>query len=337
MIPQAAPTHPLIGAGSTSSFAHRFYHDFSFFFWIFAFFSFNEWICDFDSSCASHLPLCTFVWGAGLQRGAGPRLCLLLCVVWRPPPPPRPTSRGGKRSTFPLPVGAGNLVPASSAQVVRGVLGMLWPRVSLADPPASFPGEEGNLLCLSPTSSPSSGLLCAGEGDVGRTTLGSECHSPPHWPHTLATRPLPLHSLPETHPAPSPAAPRPPPAGSVSRPPCPPCCCPSLSLGLSPSLPTCLPVCLVLGFSSPSTSLCSAVSPSFPDMSPPLAGQQPSRWLTPALRPPKSSPPLARGNPSIVEGWAWKGSPGPGFGLTQGLARLQVITAAATAPMVWSP
>ena len=92
MIPQAAPTHPLIGAGSTSSFAHRFYHDFSFFFWIFAFFSFNEWICDFDSSCASHLPLCTFVWGAGLQRGAGPRLCLLLCVVWRPPPPPRPTA-----------------------------------------------------------------------------------------------------------------------------------------------------------------------------------------------------------------------------------------------------
>ena len=62
----------------------------------------------------------------------------------------------------------------------EGVLGMLWPRVSFADPPASFPGEEESLLCLSPTSSPSSGLLCAGEGAVGGVTLRSECHSPPH-------------------------------------------------------------------------------------------------------------------------------------------------------------
>lgn len=211
---------------------------------------------------------------------------------------------------------------------------MLWPHVYLADPPASFPREEGSLLCLSPTSSPSSGLLCAGEGDVGGQPwdLSVTRH------HTDLTPSPPIRylytPLPETHPAPS-QSPRPAPTSRV--------CLRSpfahlvavrlsLSLGLSPSPSTCLPVCLVLCLSSPSTSLCSAVSPSFPDMSPPLAGQQPSRWLTPALRLPKSSPPLARGNPSSVEGRAGKGSPGPGFGLTQGLARLQVTTAAATAP-----
>lgn len=91
---------------------------------------------------------------------------------------------------------------------------MLWPHVYLADPPASFPREEGSLLCLSPTSSPSSGLLCAGEGDVGGQPwdLSVTRH------HTDLTPSPPIRylytPLPETHPAPS-QSPRPAPTSRV--------------------------------------------------------------------------------------------------------------------------
>lgn len=115
---------------------------------------------------------------------------------------------------------------------------------------------------------------------------------------------------------------------------CPPCCCPSHSLWVSLHLsrPVCL--CLVLCFSSPSTSLYSAVSTLLsPAMSPPLAGQQP------LLAPPRSPsaqifPASGPGNHIHRGGGAGKGSPSPGFGLTQ--ARPAQVITAATGPTVWS-
>ena len=264
-------------------------------------------------------PISPFAPSSG-ERGCGgaqahPFAC---CCVWfggclpHPAPlPPRRTVRGtsGRKEKHPPAsqeeLGTGS--PASSAQVVRGSWGCSGPVSTLPTHQPASPGKRGVFCACLPPPAPAQGSSVLERGMWGGQPwdLSVTRH------HTDLTPSPPIRCLytplPETHPAPS-QSPRPAPTSRV--------CLRSpfahlvavrlsLSLGLSPSPSTCLPVCLVLCLSSPSTSLCSAVSPSFPTC--------PHPWL--ASSPHAGSLPLSI-CPNLPRLWpggthpAWRGGLG---------------------------
>ena len=284
----------------------------------------------------SPLRLCL---GSGAAEGRRPiPPPAAVCGLEDAPRPPAPGIRwredreGGSAATFQEELGT---CPLRPAQVVRESWGYSAPR-SPCRPASQQPRGQG-----------ASSVLERGCGPAG--TLGPECRSrpSPHRPHSLTAHPLPLHSLRRDSSAPS-HSPDPWPAsttGRCLRPFSHLCCCPALpllgSLPVPPPPPTCLPVRRVLCAASASSSLYSPLSlqpPSLFSQSAPTPGRPADPTPALPLSPSAPAPRPGLGDPASQRGRVgWEEQPGPGAGLTRGLTRLQVTTAAATALMGWSP
>lgn len=166
MIPQAAPTP---SDGGHLIICTSFYHDFFFFFLDFRFFPLMNGSVILTSAAPPISPFAPLFGERGCGGAQAGAFACCACARDSEDVSPSPEAYGGEkmgRGHPHFPGGAGDLTSAFCPGG-EGVLGMLWPRVPLADLPASGPREQGTLLCLPPALGPSPGFLCAGAGTVG--------------------------------------------------------------------------------------------------------------------------------------------------------------------------